>query len=453
MMRTQYGLMGRMAYVTPLLLSAVAAAGCAEAEAKDTPEVAVTVQNQNAIESVAKACGLDIKCEAGGLAEGNARISGVASVDSFFSSVLNFQTTALSVSGGIDAELAAIRADFGLAANADIEAGLKTQIAANVEGKLTIEAEAPRCQADVKATLDASARCEAKVDPGSVMVACKGSCDVEASATVKCDAMADLKCTVTAPSVACEGECKGSCDAMLTVAAGCTGTCKGTCSGNCSAYVDNGQGGSSCAGTCDGMCQGSCEAEVAAGAKCDGTCKGECTVTNPAAGCEGGIRATCAAKANAMVMCGGSCEGEIEPPMASAECQASVKAEAKINVQCTPPRLAINFKLRVGAGVDVMAQARFMASIENLKVRLPSLLAKIKRANLVVDAGAGLSGSAKGAIEGAVSVAGDGNAAVFFGLKCAVGQVGAVGTIVTDATTKLKASLTASAKLTSGLGV
>ena len=201
------------------------------------------------------------------------------------------------------------------------------------------------------------------------------------------------------------------------------------------------------------MCTGSCEAELAASAECMGTCKGECTVTNPEAGCKGAVRASCKAKGEAMVMCSGRCDGEIEPPMASAECEASVKAEAKMNVQCTPPRLAIDYELKAAAGAELEAQAKVVAAVENLKVRLPSLLAKIKRASLVVDAGAELSGSAEAAINSAVMVAGDGDVRVFFGLKCAVGQIGAVGTAVADASTTLQGSLTAAGKLTAGLGL
>ncbi|HMI93069.1 MAG TPA: hypothetical protein VK509_16980, partial [Polyangiales bacterium] len=187
--------------------------------------------------------------------------------------------------------------------------------------------------------------------------------------------------------------------------------------------------------------------------KCMGTCKGECTVTKPSGGCEGGIRASCEAKANAMVMCDGRCDGDITPPKAKVECEASVKAEAKMNVQCTPPRLAINYKLKAAAGAEVEARARFEAAIGNLRVRLPALLAKIKRASVVVDAGAELTGSAKGAIEGAASAAGTANARVAIGLACAVKQVGAAGTAVTGAATKLQASLTAAGSLTAGLGV
>jgi hypothetical protein len=458
MMSFKRELLGRLAYVTPLLVLATGTSGCnqvaqADEEPQPQQQVAVVQQDQDALKSAAEACGLDIDCKAGGIAEGNAKISGVASVDAFFQSVINFQTTALNVSGDIDAELAAIRADFGLDANADLEAGIKAQIAANVEGSLEVDAEPARCEADVHATLEAQAHCEGKVDPGSVMVECKGGCEVEASADVKCDAGADLKCTVTAPSVACEGECKGSCDVELKAAASCEGTCKGTCSGTCSAYADNGGAMADCAGKCDGMCTGHCEAEVAAAAKCDGTCNGECTVTNPKAGCEGGIRATCEAKADAMVMCSGRCDGEVTPPKASAECDASVKAEAKMNVQCTPPRLAINYELKAAAMADVEARARFEAAVDNLKVRLPSLLAKIKRASLVVDAGADLSGSAQTALDAAVKAGGSGNARVFFGLKCALGQVKAVGDAVTGGTKKLQGSLTAAAKLTGAVGL
>ena len=422
-----------------------------EGVAGQSAEVGVVEQAQLA--DLAEKCGLDIECKAGGIAKGQANISGVASVDSFFGSVINFQTTALAVSADIDAEIAAIRGDFGIAANADLTAELKAKFAAQVEGSVSIKAEPARCQADIQASVAAKARCEAEVMPPKAMLECKGSCEVEASAMVKCDANADLRCTVTAPSVACEGECKGSCETKLMAAAACSGTCKGSCSGNCSAYADNGGAMADCAGKCDGMCTGSCEAEVAVEAKCEGTCKGECTVTKPSGGCEGGIRAECKAKADAMVKCEGRCDGDITPPKASAECEASVKAEAKMNVQCTPPRLAIDYKLKAAAGAELMAQARFVAAVENLKVRLPSLLAKIKRAEAVIDAGAELTGAADGAINGAIKAAGSANARVAIGLGCALKAVPEVGKAVTAATTELQGSLSASAKLTAGLGL
>jgi len=407
--------------------------------------------------ALAESCGINVECDANAIVEGDVAVSGVASIDAFFGAVASFDAKAGNVSAGIEAELAAIRADFGIAADADFEAAISTQITANVEGSLSIEAEPARCSADVSATLDAQARCEGMVEPGSVMVACEGSCEVEASADVSCSAEADLKCTVTAPSVECEGTCQGSCEATLEVAASCSGTCRGSCDGECSAYA-NGEGGmAECAGTCDGMCEGSCETEVAGEATCEGTCKGECTVTNPEAGCEGGIRAECEGKANAMVMCEGRCEGEVTPPMASVECDASVKAEAKMNVECTPPRVAINYKLKAVAGAELEAQARFVAAVENLKVRLPALLASIKRAELVAEAGAGLSGSAVAAIDAGKTAAADlvasGNLRVAFGLACAVQTAAAVPGIITESTGELTGQINASASVLAGLGM
>ena len=205
MMTSKRELLGRLAWTTPLLVLAASTSGCnqvafAEDQVEPQPEVGV-VRQAGILEDAAKACGLDIECSAGGIAEGNAKVSGVASVDAFFGSVINFQTTALSVGADIDAELAAIRADFGIAANANLETELKAKITANIEGGLEIDAEPARCQADVQATVAAKARCEGEVTPPKAMVECKGGCEVQASADVKCDAMADLRCTVTAPSV------------------------------------------------------------------------------------------------------------------------------------------------------------------------------------------------------------------------------------------------------------
>src|SRR5438552_8955702 len=56
-----------------------------------------------------------------GVADGNAAITGVPSIDAFFGAVINFQSAADGVNAGIEAQLDAIKADFGLAANADLK--------------------------------------------------------------------------------------------------------------------------------------------------------------------------------------------------------------------------------------------------------------------------------------------------------------------------------------------
>ncbi|HET6337765.1 MAG TPA: hypothetical protein VFG30_31310, partial [Polyangiales bacterium] len=69
-----------------------------------------------------------------GVLEGNASISGVAKVDAFFATTNNFRGAADSVAGGIEAQLKLIKADFGIAADADLKAQLDAKIKANLEG-------------------------------------------------------------------------------------------------------------------------------------------------------------------------------------------------------------------------------------------------------------------------------------------------------------------------------
>jgi hypothetical protein len=443
---------------------AAAAAACSPAQASDVPDVAVSQQELD-FKDIAAQCGLacpgdenDKGVEIKGITEGNAAISGVGSVDAFFGQVINFQNAAGGVSAGIKAQLDAIRGDFGIDAKADLAAALKTQFEANLEGGVEFKAEPPKCEADVKATLEAKARCEGEVNPGMVSVDCKGSCEVDASVEAKCDASADLQCTVRAPSVMCMGSCQGSCTTELKAKAACTGTCRGSCDGSCSAYVKNAQGQAECAGQCNGMCQGSCEAEFAAAAECKGSCNGECTVTNPEAGCKGAVRAECKGKADASVKCEGKCQGEFEPPSAKVECQASAKADAKINVQCTPPRVGISYKLKAAgtAQADIMARAKFEAALKVLvSTRLPALKASLAKADSVADAGADLVSAAGGALEGAFKTAASGKVSVRvqFGLGCAVLELPKVKTVIDKSTTNLKTQIEAATKVTSMLKV
>ena len=411
------------------------------------------------VTTLGKACGLACPgdkdtegVQIKGVLEGNASISGVAKVDAFFASVNNFRGAADGVSAGIEAQLKLIKADFGIAANADLATELKAKVAANVEGSLVIDYQPPVCAVDASATLEASARCEGEVNPGSVMVECKGSCEIEAGAELKCDASAELQCSFTGPTVDCQGECSGSCEAKVEVAAKCEGTCRGECSGNCSAYSDS--GATQCSGACDGMCKGTCEAKASATAKCMGTCKGECKVSGPDAKCEGSANAECKAKANAMVMCKGKCEGDIEPPSASAECKASAKAEAKLNVQCTPPRLAASYRLK--AGVDAKVQADFEAGVRTLiSVRLPALTAAIKRGESVGQAGEDLALAAEAAVKTSVNTALKGNLGIraTFGLACAAKELPKVEMAVADSADRLTDNLNAGVKVTAALGM
>jgi hypothetical protein len=371
-----------------------------------------------------------------GVIDGNAAISGVPSVDAFFSAVINYRGAADNVSAGIEAQLQQVRADFGIAADADLQAQLKTQFSANLEGGVVFEYQPAKCSVDAAATVQAQARCEGMITPPKAMVQCQGSCEVKASADVKCDANVDLECSFTGPTVDCKGSCEGTCNAKLDVAAKCDGTCRGTCSGTCSAYSDD--KATQCSGTCSGMCMGSCEAKADASVACKGTCNGECTVTNPTGGCMGAAHAECKAKANASVMCEGKCEGEVTPPMASAQCQATAKAEAHVNVQCTPPKLALNYHLK--AGVDAMAQAKFEGALKTLvNVRLPALLQASGRADSIAIAGEDLGKAAGDAVKASFDTLASADASLKakFGVKCAVDELPKVDTAIQSSNERL----------------
>jgi hypothetical protein len=394
--------------------------------------------------NVAKECGLDLNCEGPGIAEGNFAISGVAGVDGFFSSVVRVDTTAKVAASAIRAELDAIALSVGLeagASGADIAAAVQTKIEANASGGLTVDFQPAKCEVSAKATIEATAKCDATVEPGSVKAECSGSCEAEVSASgeVQCDASAEVVCTGTAPNFECEGSCEGSCE--LDANLNCTGVCNGTCNGTCSAQNADG----SCAGSCDGQCEGTCE--IAGNAKCEGKCKGSCSYTPPDAKCEGGAKASCKAdvEANAKVECSGKCEGEVTPPKASAECEASAKADAELSAECTPPSLNVAFEFTGEAS----AQAEFDVWVNGFKARLAALAAATAKAQIVADAALDLSGAAQGAVSGAVDVALEGDLSLkqSVGLKCALVELDAVAAVITEATEGLSAELSASAQV------
>jgi hypothetical protein len=403
---------------------------------------------------IAEACGF--VCPGGtlngakleGIADGNASISGVTEVDSFFAATLNFSSVAGGVSGGIQAQLDAIKADFGI--DGDLAAGLKAQFAANLDGSLDIEYEPAQCVVDAHATFEASALCDATVAGGKATVDCKGTCEADVTADVTCDANAELRCTLTAPNIACSGECKGTCQADVAASGTCGGSCKGSCDGDCTAYVKNTKGELECSGQCSGKCTGTCELELTAEAKCEGMCTGECTTTKPSGGCEGGVRAECRATGDASFSCSGRCTGDFEPPKVKAECEATAKAQASVNVECSPPHLAVNYKLK--ANVD----AQFDAALKSLvSVRLPALLQAARKGNLVAQAGDDLGVAATGAVKSAVDVALKGKATykILNGLRCAGIELPKAKTIVTNAADDLTDKLTACQAVSDAIGI
>jgi len=413
-------------------ISLLAATGCV---------LIASTQGCKEINDAAEQCNLT--CPKEGIAQGNASISGIAQIDAFFSAVLNFSTAADRVSASIEAQLAKIRTAAGLSANvqpSQFAAEIKAKY--RLEGDLKIAYRPPQCAVSAQATLEAAARCDAEVNPGSARVECKGSCEIEASASASCSGDAKVECVGTAPNLECEGTCRGSCE--LTAAAECTGTCHGTCDGECSVMGADGQ----CAGRCDGTCEGTCE--LTAGGQCEGTCKGECTYTPPDGKCEATASVRCKADANASVQCEGRCEGEVEPPSAKAECQASAKAEASVNLECTPPTVDVEYSFAANASAETRAQ--FEAFLVTFRSSMSVIVADLARGEVIVDAGQELGQTGTAALEASIEkLSADANAKAAIGFGCALDQIKPASDKVLQSTNRLRTNVTAAGALTASL--
>src|SRR6185369_17986549 len=108
-----------------------------------------------------KQCGL--VCPDKGIAEGNASISGIPNVDAFFGSVVNVNAKANLISGNINAELGKIYASVGATGAADFQASLKAKF--KLDGDVTVKFQPAQCAVSAKATIEATAKCDATVDP------------------------------------------------------------------------------------------------------------------------------------------------------------------------------------------------------------------------------------------------------------------------------------------------
>ncbi|EDM75206.1 hypothetical protein PPSIR1_41054 [Plesiocystis pacifica SIR-1] len=415
--------------------------------------LAITAPGCDVAEDLAKQCGL--VCPDNGIAEGNASISGVVSIDAFFGAVIAVRDAAATVSGNVRGELEGIAASLEIEGYQElsfdelalaVQGGLQAKFEANLEGGLTISFEPPRCQANVDIAVQAAAECDVDVDPGMIEVQCMGSCEVSAEVAAQCEAEGTLECTGKAPDFSCSGTCSGSC--QLDVAAGCSGTCSGTCSGECSACVGgecetDGMGNiTNCAGSCSANCEGTCELE--AGGECGGRCEGECTYMPAEGGCEAGATAKCDVSAMADVECQGGCEGDVQPPEVSAECQASVEAKAEASVECTPPSLSVEFQF--AAGLDADAQAEFKIWLEGFKTRFAAMAAASAKLDGVSVALEGLLSASVDLIPNVIAdleAEGGLDLSATIGLSCALTEAEFVGEALAGATTDVTGSLSA----------
>jgi hypothetical protein len=103
----------------------------------------------DSLESVISATQCGLVCPVEGLIDGNASISGLASVDAFFSAVVGFNKAALSVQAGVSAELRGLALSLGLEAGAsaaDIRGGARAKLEGAIDGGLKISYAAPRAR-------------------------------------------------------------------------------------------------------------------------------------------------------------------------------------------------------------------------------------------------------------------------------------------------------------------
>jgi hypothetical protein len=172
------------------------------------------------------------------------------------------------------------------------------------------------------------------------------------------------------------------------------------------------------------------------------------------AGCQGGIRAQCRGKAGASIKCDTKCDGEFEPPKVKAECEARVHADAKLNVQCTPPRVAFNYVFKANAMLTIEERVRFESGLKSLiSVRLPALKAALARSKMVAEAGATLGNAAGDALVNSAKVSATGNVKALFGLGCAADQMKLVPAVLKGSTDTLNASISAAGKVESALKI
>lgn len=214
----------------------------------------------------------------------------------------------------------------------------KNKLGASVRVAMTVKP--PVCSAELKATADCLAKCDAKVSPGSVKMECEPG-----KLSGQCDAQCQGSCDISG-SAKCDGECRGTCDAEIK------GSCSGTCNGKCD--------GKAAKGTCAGVCEGKCEGGNVQ-ATCSGKCGGSCKMS-AAAKCEGTCTGSCSAEFKAP-----KCTGEVKAPEASAECRAHCDTHVSARAECTPAQVGIV----VSGGTDTKALGQLKATLEK---NLPLIL-------------------------------------------------------------------------------
>lgn len=306
------------------------------------------------------------------------------------------------------------------------EARIKAAFSA--AGSIKVHAQAPKCEASVKATANCQANCDVKggcdvnanppkCEGGKLEVSCSGGCQAEApGASIACEG-------------GCTGKCEGSCSAEGGVAVDCEGKCEGTCEGAGGA----GTNGIQADGTCKGKCKGTCTMKAGVKATCSGSCKGSCD-----AKCEAKVK-------GGSVKCDGKCDAKAEPISCKggtlkascevdAKCDANCNASAQAKAECTPPTVNVAVAGNVNAEVN--------AVVEALKVNLPKILVVFQaRGKSFIDMTGDVSASASAVVDpGKLGVK---------GTAC----LGAIVPVIAAAADNMTAAFQASGKVAGSVGM
>src|SRR5690606_27455631 len=133
-------------------------------------------------DGVADQCKLECK----GVVEASGSVSGIASVDAFFTSALKFRAQANILEADVRGTLVEMAVALGIDASGSaadiagrIEGHIQGGFGGKIDGGITIDFQPPRCEVSAQATLQASARCDATVDPGKASVECNGGCVID----------------------------------------------------------------------------------------------------------------------------------------------------------------------------------------------------------------------------------------------------------------------------------
>lgn len=324
-------------------------------------------------------CSTGLFCDEIAFSEGRAPSLGVHASDTFIRAVFDLTSAADRSAVELQTELRTLQAIVDVDPNlGDLRGRLDAKLAPWIEEDIAFTAAPIRCTDSLDAAALAAVSCDVELTSTSVVVACAGTCTIDAASQAGCTA---LTCRGLAPELQCDGMC----------ASGCTHAAPAACDGVCIGECD----GAAFEGVCAGMCVGTCE--LRAGARCAGLCTGKCEFEPPGGACDPVAEPRCDGRVDAAMVCTGGCEGPAVVNPISEECAATIAAMVATARWCEPPKIAALYTRK--AGLDSAETAAFHAFLGEFERHLAALLAARVHAKALVRAADDLRGPGADALE------------------------------------------------------